>query len=100
MLRSRQLSGYKFLRQKPIGGYITDFYCSELRLVIEIDGESHAEHIEYDAERTRFLVSLGLNVIRYTNLEVLNNLEGVADDMSAKIKATITGNRNAGQGVT
>jgi len=77
ILRKRQFSRFKFLRQKPIGGYIVDFYCSELRLVIEIDGESHAETIEYDAERTKFLNSLGLQVIRYANDEVLRNLDGV-----------------------
>jgi len=82
----RQFAQYKFLRQKPIGGYIVDFYCSELRLVIEIDGDSHAETIEYDLERTRFLNALGLHVIRYTNDDILRNIEGVYDDLSQRIK--------------
>lgn len=89
VLRSRQCSDYKFLRQKPIGNCIVDFYCSKLQLVIEIDGESHAEQVEYDAERTRFLASPGLSVIRYSSRDVLHNLEGVFSDLSAKIKATI-----------
>ena len=89
ILRIRQFSHYKFLRQKPLGGYIVDFYCSELHLVIEIDGDSHAEHVEYDAERTRFLNALGLQVVRYTNDEVLHNLEGVYDDLSRLLKTTI-----------
>jgi very-short-patch-repair endonuclease len=59
ILRMRQFESFKFLRQKPIAGYIVDFYCSELRLVIEIDGDSHAESVEYDAERTRVLESVG-----------------------------------------
>ena len=67
VLRGKQFEHYKFLRQKPIGAYIVDFYCAELRLVIEIDGDSHAEQIEYDAQRTRFLNSLGLHVLRYAN---------------------------------
>ncbi len=85
VLRKKQFAGFKFLRQKPIGGYIVDFYCSELRLVIEIDGESHAEMAEYDNERTRFLNSFGLHVWRYTNEEVLQNLEGVYDDLTQKV---------------
>ncbi len=85
ILRMRQFAQYKFLRQKPIGGYIVDFYCSELRLVIEIDGDSHAETVEYDLERTRFLNALGLQVIRYTNDEIVHNIEGVYDDLNQRI---------------
>jgi very-short-patch-repair endonuclease len=87
VLRMRQFAEYKFLRQKPVGGYIVDFYCSELRLVIEIDGDSHAETVEYDEERTKLLNSLGLHVIRYTNDDVLQNIEGVYDDLHKAITA-------------
>jgi very-short-patch-repair endonuclease len=86
VLRMRQFAGYKFLRQKPLAGYIVDFYCSELRLVVEIDGESHAESVEYDAERTRVLQSLGLTVVRYTNAEVFQNIAGVYDNLIEKIE--------------
>ena len=86
VLRMRQFADYKFLRQKPLAGYIVDFYCSELRLVIEIDGDSHAETVEYDAERSRILQSLGLNVVRFTNAEVFQNIEGVYDDLIEKIE--------------
>jgi very-short-patch-repair endonuclease len=86
VLRMRQFADYKFLRQKPIDNYIVDFYCSELRLVIEIDGDSHAETVEYDAERTRVLQSLGLVVVRYTNDDVMHNIQGVYDDLSERIK--------------
>ena len=47
-LKGRKLRGYQFMRQKPIGAYIVDFYCSKLRLVIEIDGESHSGKFDYD----------------------------------------------------
>ena len=77
ILRRRQLTGFKFLRQKPIDGYIVDFYCAALALVIEIDGDSHADKAEYDAERTRILNAYDLQVIRYTNDEVLSNPQGV-----------------------
>ena len=85
ILRMRQFAPHKFLRQKLIGGYIVDFYCSELRLVIEIDGDSHAETVEYDLDRTRFLNALGLLVIRYTNDEINQNIEGVYDDLNQRI---------------
>ena len=85
ILRKRQFARFKFLRQKPIGRYIVDFYCSELRVVVEIDGDSHAETVAYDGSRTRFLNSHGLQVIRYTNDEVLNNLEGVYEDLSRQL---------------
>ncbi|WP_407658846.1 endonuclease domain-containing protein [Methylococcus geothermalis] len=86
VLRCRQFARYKFLRQKPIGSYIVDFYCSELQLVIEIDGDSHARQIEYDGERTRFLNSLGLEVVRYANQEVLHDLAGVFADLSRRVE--------------
>ena len=82
----RQFAEYKFLRQKPIDNYIVDFYCSELRLVIEIDGDSHAEAVEYDAARTRVLEAFGLTVVRYSNDDVLRNIEGVYDDLWSKIQ--------------
>ncbi len=55
ILHNRQFHGHKFLRQKPIGPNIADFYCAELKLVIEIDGDSHAVRTDYDARRTAFL---------------------------------------------
>jgi very-short-patch-repair endonuclease len=81
VLRLRKLSKYKFIRQKPLAGYIVDFYCSELRLVIEIDGDSHAETAEYDEERTKILGALGLTVVRYANDDILKNIIGVYDDL-------------------
>ncbi|MFM2319366.1 MAG: hypothetical protein RLZZ215_1987 [Pseudomonadota bacterium] len=85
LLRNRQLLGYKFLRQKPIDGYILDFYCSALGLVIEIDGDSHTNREAYDTERTRILQAYGLYVIRYTNQEVLSNLESVHQHLITQI---------------
>jgi len=80
VLRMRHFEKLKFLRQKPIGNYILDFYCAELHLAIEIDGDTHAFTEEYDAARTAALNALGISIVRYTNDEVLNNLEGVYDD--------------------
>ncbi|MCS6997192.1 MAG: endonuclease domain-containing protein [Casimicrobiaceae bacterium] len=70
----------RFRRQRPIGPYIVDFYCPAWRLVIEIDGYSHDHEAAYrqDEARRRFLEQHGLRVLRFTNDEVLRNLEGVA----------------------
>jgi len=66
-------------RQKPLGEYIIDFYCHEFRLVIEIDGDTHAgeEAQIKDEVRTKYLEGQGLRVLRFSNREVLNNIEGV-----------------------
>jgi len=72
---------FRFLKQRPIDNFIVDFYCSELKLVIEIDWDSHYKEWaeEYDDERTIFLEWYGLKVIRFTNNEVYNNFESVCD---------------------
>ena len=68
---------HKFLRQHPIGHFIVDFYCYKLRLVIEVDGDSHAYQAEYDKERTTYLEEKGLLVVRFWNNEVMKDLAGV-----------------------
>ena len=85
VLRMRHFSDYKILRQKPIADFIVDFYCAELRLAIEIDGDSHAESVEYDAARTGALNAHGISVVRYTNDEVMKNLAGVYDDLVRRV---------------
>ena len=69
----------KFTRQKPLGSYIADFYCSTAKLVIEIDGDSHftAGAEANDTQRTAVLAGLGVRVIRFTNLEVREQFEAV-----------------------
>jgi very-short-patch-repair endonuclease len=76
-LRSRQIEGTKFKRQFPIGPYIVDFVCFESRLVVEVDESQHMVQERKDAIRTEFLESKGLAVLRFNNLDVLNNMEGV-----------------------
>jgi very-short-patch-repair endonuclease len=75
ILKPSILSSYKFTKQKPLLDYIVDFYCAELALVIEIDGESHITQVEYDEQRTKKLELYGLRVLRYTNKEVMENTE-------------------------
>lgn len=76
-----KLLPYKFRRQRPFGRFIVDFYCAELKLVIEVDGDSHftEQGLAYDIERTQYLESLGLRVVRFTNESVFKNLEAVRE---------------------
>ena len=76
-LNKKQLLGLDFNRQKIIGNYIVDFFCLEKKLAIEVDGESHNEKLDYDAERDKYLESLGIKVLRIHDLEVKINLDGV-----------------------
>ncbi|OAM77556.1 endonuclease domain-containing protein [Devosia elaeis] len=72
---------HNFRRQVSLGPYYADFACHALRLVIEIDGDTHGSDIAqaYDAARTRFIESEGYRVLRFTNADVLGNAEGVFD---------------------
>ena len=77
-----------FNRQKPTGNFIVDFYCHEKRLVIEIDGDSHfADDAQnQDRKRTQFLESQGLRVLRFTNLEVIESIDGVMARLEQEIE--------------
>jgi len=70
-LRQRQLAGARFRRQQPIGPYVVDFVCQELRLVIEVDGGQHVENAAADDERTHWLEREGYRVVRFWNHDVL-----------------------------
>ncbi|MBN2157882.1 MAG: endonuclease domain-containing protein [Spirochaetes bacterium] len=80
-LRKRQINNIRFRRQVSIGPYIVDFYCPELKLVVEIDGEYHLniEVIEYDKNRERYLRELGIKIVRFTNDEILTGIEPVVE---------------------
>jgi len=78
-VKGSQLEGRKFRRQTSIGSFVVDFYCPEEKLIVELDGEVHfnEEAYKYDKERTEYLESLGIRVIRFENSEVLKNTEYV-----------------------
>ena len=78
---------YRVLRQRPIAFFIVDFYCAALKLVIEVDGDSHftAEGQAYDARRTEILAGYGLRVMRFTNDEVLHNFAAVCQHIEREI---------------
>ena len=73
----------RFQRQKAIGNYIADFYCAKARLVIELDGSQHYKdkNRENDCVRDAYLNKLGIKVLRYSNLELHNNFEGICNDI-------------------
>jgi very-short-patch-repair endonuclease len=76
-LRRKQLDGYYFRRQHPIGRFIVDFYCAQVRLVIEVDGDVHTGQPDYDKARTEWLEDRNYHVIRFTNREVLTETTAV-----------------------
>lgn len=77
----KQLHGVDFDRQKPIDRYIVDFYCKQLKLAIEIDGQSHDFKAEYDLKRQQVLESFSITVIRFSETEVLKDLETVLSEI-------------------
>ena len=81
--------GFDFTRQQIIGNYIVDFYCSKLKLVIEIDGSSHNEKQEYDAIRDQFFKSYNLNVLHFTDVDVKKNIIGIIEAVKFWIESTI-----------
>ena len=82
------MANCKFRRQNSIGNYIVDFFCYEKKLVIELDGQPHFEenNIEYDLNRTKYLESLGLMVIRFENQEVLYDTDRVLKEIEKLLK--------------
>lgn len=78
-LRSRQLTGWKFRRQHPVGPFVVDFVCLAASLVIEVDGAHHAEQRAKDDARTRFIESKGFRVVRFDDGQVLNALKAVLE---------------------
>jgi len=88
-LRNRQLGGFKFVRQLPIGPYFADFACRERRVIFEIDGATHGTDTEIarDAARTEFLVQADFRVFRAHNVEIYENLNGVLDTLLTFVEA-------------
>ena len=85
-LKGKQLLGLRFRSQHPIDIFIADFYCHKARLVIEIDGEIHEGQIEYDDGREAEIEKYGIKIIRFTNDEVISDIEIVVD----KIKTIVS----------
>lgn len=84
ILRDRRLGGFKFRRQHPIGRFIVDFYCMQVCLVVELDGPTHEDQVEYDEVRTEWLQAQGHHVIRFSNQQVIQSEGDVARAILAK----------------
>ena len=86
----------RFHRQYVLGNYIADFYCHQAKLVVELDGSQHCtpEEIEYDEQRTQYLLSQGLNVLRFSNLDVMRQFDAVCEVIDRTIKEGSTANKS------
>ena len=91
-LRDREFMRYKFYRQYGIGEYIADFHCPQHKLVIEIDGSQHysGDGREYDESREEYMSSLSIKTIRFSNLDVLQNIEGVLSEIAKELELLLT----------
>jgi very-short-patch-repair endonuclease len=88
LLRGKQMAYLRFRRQQPIGPYIVDFYCSAVRLVIELDGSQHGtnEAVAYDTARTKWLEERGYRVLRIANADLLRNSEDALEAIWSAVK--------------
>jgi very-short-patch-repair endonuclease len=82
----KQLDGFRFRNQHPIGRYIADFYCHELRLIIEIDGGIHNERKEYDGNRDGYLQAGGYIILRFTNNKITSEIDSVLEIIRTKAR--------------
>ncbi len=85
-VKNKKILGLDFDRQKIVGDYIVDFFVKSLGLIVEIDGSSHEDKIEYDQKREAYLKSFGLKIFRITDFEVKNNLSEVIEGLMSFIK--------------
>lgn len=97
-IRRKQIHGLQFYRQRPIGNYIVDFYCPQAQLVLEVDGSQHMNEreIRQDQYRNSYLKQQGIRVLRFDNLQVLNQIDAVIERIYWAIASRISlrGQRN------
>ena len=88
LLRFKALGGYRFRRQRPVAGYILDFYCPAVRLAVELDGGQHSDgdRVTYDQIRSARLNELGVRVLRFWDDEILKHPEAVADEILRELE--------------
>lgn len=91
-LRLRKINGYKFRRQQPLYNYIVDFYCNDLKLIIEVDGEIHSisENKNHDSKRDNILQVIGYHIIRLSNLEVETELDSTINKIKFYISEILS----------
>ena len=91
-LSGRKLGGWKFSRQMPVGPYFADFLCREAQLIVELDGCSHDMRQAYDDRRDQWLAENGFRVLRFTNGDVMANIEGVVSEIERDLASLPTPN--------
>jgi very-short-patch-repair endonuclease len=91
ILRFKALGGHRFRRQRPVAGYILDFYCPAKRLAVELDGGQHGDagQAKYDEVRSAKLNELGVRVLRFWDDEILKHPEAVAEEILRQLEATL-----------
>jgi len=89
-LQNKKLFGYKFRNQHPIFRYILDFYCHKCLLAVEIDGDIHKLRRDYDDYRDNYLLSIGIKTLRFTNHDVINNMNDILGDIINELKQRST----------
>jgi len=94
-LRNRQLQGFKFRRQAPLGPFIADYFCAACRLVVEIDVGIHLEKTDQDQQRTRQFEAYGYRIIRFRNQEIEQNIQAVLEGI---LKACLEGGNSKAEG--
>jgi very-short-patch-repair endonuclease len=87
IIKGKNLQGWKFRRQQPLGAYIADFYCAQARLIIEVDGGQHMDRENHDSQCDAWLATAGYRVMRFWNHEVLANPEGVVQRIMEMLDA-------------
>lgn len=85
IIKDKKISGYKFRNQHPVDRYILDFYCHEKKLAIEIDGNIHDHRKEYDKYRDEYLKSAGIEVLRFSNDEIINNPDKIIEIIRTRL---------------
>ena len=85
IIRDKKISGYKFRNQHPVDRYILDFYCHEKKLAIEIDGKIHDQGKDYDNYRDEYLKSAGIEVLRFSNDEIINNTDKIIEIIRTRL---------------
>ena len=101
-LRSKKVNGYKFRRQQPIFDYIVDFYCNELKLIIEVDGEIHFQNetSKYDSKRDNLLKINGYHILRLSNHEIETQLDQATKKIISYISDNLSPHRETIGGQT
>ena len=91
-LKGKQICNTRFRRQHPINRFIADFYCHAAKLVVELDGGIHFQQKEYDEERTGILKEFGIEVIRFSNSQILNDIDNVIVQIENEVKSRLGDN--------